>query len=160
MRFPTRSRVASSLFVPALVLATACAHVPERSPLPMEHIDDATVLGIPRARYWGDAPPPWDHDWNTWSKAEVKERYSGVYGRRHSYLAISGGGENGAFAAGLLLGWTEAGDRPEFTVVTGMDQCRGAGGAVCLPRAGVRRGPQDRVFGAHAEGRVQEARHH
>ena len=130
MRFPTRSRVASSLFVPALVLATACAHVPERSPLPMEHIDDATVLGIPRARYWGDAPPPWDHDWNTWSKAEVKERYSGVYGRRHSYLAISGGGENGAFAAGLLLGWTEAGDRPEFTVVTGV-----SAGALVAPFA-------------------------
>ena len=130
MRFPTRSRVASSLFVPALVLATACAHVPERSPLPMEHIDDATVLGIPRARYWGDAPPPWDHDWNAWSNAEVKERYSGVYGRRHSYLAISGGGENGAFAAGLLLGWTEAGDRPEFTIVTGI-----SAGALVAPFA-------------------------
>src|SRR5262245_60425840 len=30
------------------------------------------------------------------------------------YLAISGGGENGAFGAGLLTGWTARGDRPEF----------------------------------------------
>jgi hypothetical protein len=35
-------------------------------------------------------------------------------------LAISGGGSNGAFSAGLLLGWTEAGTRPEFTAVTGI----------------------------------------
>src|SRR5262249_27670300 len=31
-----------------------------------------------------------------------------------SYLAISGGGDNGAFGAGLLNGWTSAGTRPEF----------------------------------------------
>jgi hypothetical protein len=36
------------------------------------------------------------------------------------YLAISGGGDNGAFGAGLLCGWTAAGDRPEFKLVTGI----------------------------------------
>ena len=36
------------------------------------------------------------------------------------YLAISGGGANGAFGAGLLAGWTKAGNRPEFRVVTGI----------------------------------------
>ncbi len=35
-------------------------------------------------------------------------------------LAISGGGENGAFGAGLLCGWTSRGDRPEFDLVTGV----------------------------------------
>jgi predicted acylesterase/phospholipase RssA len=35
-------------------------------------------------------------------------------------LAVSGGGDNGAFGAGLLLGWTAAGDRPEFKLVTGI----------------------------------------
>ena len=34
-------------------------------------------------------------------------------------LALSGGGEGGAFGAGMLNGWTETGTRPEFTVVTG-----------------------------------------
>ena len=29
-----------------------------------------------------------------------------------SYLAISGGGDNGAFSAGFLNGWTKAGTRP------------------------------------------------
>jgi predicted patatin/cPLA2 family phospholipase len=36
------------------------------------------------------------------------------------FLAISGGGDNGAFGAGLLIGWREAGDRPEFEIVTGV----------------------------------------
>ena len=35
-------------------------------------------------------------------------------------LALSGGGEGGAFGAGLLNGWTATGTRPEFTVVTGI----------------------------------------
>jgi predicted acylesterase/phospholipase RssA len=37
-----------------------------------------------------------------------------------NFLAVSGGGDNGAFGAGLLVGWTEAGDRPVFKVVTGI----------------------------------------
>ncbi|MBW2223595.1 MAG: patatin-like phospholipase family protein [Deltaproteobacteria bacterium] len=130
MRLPARSRVLSSVFVPALVLVTACAHVPKRSPLPMEHVEDAEVLGIPRVRMWGDEAPPWDHDWFEKSRGEMKERYSGIYGRRHTYLAISGGGENGAFAAGLLLGWTASGTRPEFTAVTGV-----SAGALVAPFA-------------------------
>ncbi len=36
------------------------------------------------------------------------------------YLAVSGGGDNGAFGAGLLNGWTQAGTRPQFKVVTGI----------------------------------------
>ncbi len=36
------------------------------------------------------------------------------------WLVLSGGGENGAFAAGLLAGWSERGDRPAFGVITGV----------------------------------------
>lgn len=36
------------------------------------------------------------------------------------FLVISGGGDQGAFAAGLLNGWTVAGGRPEFKLVTGV----------------------------------------
>jgi predicted acylesterase/phospholipase RssA len=35
-------------------------------------------------------------------------------------MALSGGGADGAFGAGLLLGWTEAGTRPQFDIVTGV----------------------------------------
>ena len=37
-----------------------------------------------------------------------------------SMLALSGGGADGAFGAGLLCGWTEAGNRPSFDIVTGI----------------------------------------
>ena len=35
-------------------------------------------------------------------------------------LALSGGGADGAFGAGVLVGWTETGRRPKFDVVTGV----------------------------------------
>lgn len=113
-----------------LVLLTGCVHVPKRNPLPEEHVADAEVLGIPRARVWGDVPPTWMQEWRDKSAEEMKARYPGVYGREHNYLAISGGGENGAFAGGVLLGWTEAGDRPEFSAVTGI-----SAGALIAPFA-------------------------
>src|ERR1700761_4176394 len=37
-----------------------------------------------------------------------------------SVLALSGGGADGAFGAGVLVGWTQSGTRPEFQVVTGV----------------------------------------
>jgi len=37
-----------------------------------------------------------------------------------NFLAVSGGGGDGAFGAGLLSGWTKAGTRPEFKLVTGV----------------------------------------
>ncbi|KQO56087.1 MULTISPECIES: patatin-like phospholipase family protein [unclassified Methylobacterium] len=36
------------------------------------------------------------------------------------WLVLSGGGENGAFAAGLLNGWSKAGNRPAFGIITGV----------------------------------------
>lgn len=130
MRSPTRGRGRSSRLFAILLLASACAHVPQRSALPKEQVENAEALGIPQARHWGDAPPPWEPDWLAQSVAEIKARYPGVYGRRHTYLAISGGGQNGVFAAGLLLGWSEAGNRPEFTTVTGISS-----GALIAPFA-------------------------
>lgn len=46
------------------------------------------------------------------------------------FLAISGGGEDGAFGAGLLTAWTETGQRPEFKAVTGVST-----GALAAPFA-------------------------
>ena len=50
--------------------------------------------------------------------------------RSHNYLVISSGGVDGAFGAGLLVGWTAAGTRPEFQVVTGV-----SAGAMIAPFA-------------------------
>lgn len=45
-------------------------------------------------------------------------------------LVLSGGGMNGAFSAGMLVGWTQAGNRPDFDVVTGVST-----GALIAPLA-------------------------
>ncbi len=37
----------------------------------------------------------------------------------NTMLALSGGQEDGAFGAGLLVGWSARGDRPRFKIVTG-----------------------------------------
>ena len=47
-----------------------------------------------------------------------------------SYLAISGGADSGPFGAGLLVGWSQKGDRPTFKVVTGV-----SAGALIAPFA-------------------------
>ena len=76
--------------------------------------------GIPNARVWGDEFSP------AFQKDMIdsirQERRSGLFreGDTVSVLAISGGGGDGAFGAGLLCGWTVAGDRPSFKMVTGV----------------------------------------
>ena len=41
-------------------------------------------------------------------------------GRPLNILSLSGGGQNGAFGAGLLIGWRESGQRPAFDMVGGV----------------------------------------
>jgi hypothetical protein len=41
-------------------------------------------------------------------------------GRALNLLSLSGGGQNGAFGAGLLTGWRESGQRPQFDLVGGV----------------------------------------
>ena len=38
----------------------------------------------------------------------------------HRVLALSSGGADGAYGAGVLVGWTQSGNRPNFDVVTGV----------------------------------------
>ena len=103
-----------------ILVATGCGTVPDRTPLPPELSGKAVIPGIPKARTWGDAPPPYAKEWFAKSEEEIRAEHPEIYGKEHTYLAISGGGANGAFGAGLLLGWTESGTRPEFTMVTGI----------------------------------------
>ncbi|NEU13161.1 alpha/beta hydrolase [Methylobacterium sp. BTF04] len=52
-----------------------------------------------------------------------------------AYLALSGGGGDGAYGAGILNGWTDSGKRPEFSLVSGVST-----GALIAPFAFV--GPE------------------
>ena len=50
----------------------------------------------------------------------AEDVHSHTAGRKVNVLAISGGGSNGAYGAGVLVGWTETGSRPDFDIVTGV----------------------------------------
>ena len=103
----------------------ACAPSLARIPLPASELNQASVVGAPEQpgnaiRIWGDERPAWADEFLSASDADMKTNFPAVYGRPHTYLALSGGGKNGAYGAGLLAGWTAAGNRPEFTMVTGV----------------------------------------
>jgi len=104
----------------AVSALSSCAHVPARTPVPLELVGRAEIPGVPDARAWGDAWPQEFIAPFQVSDEELRSRFPAIYGQPHNYLALSGGGANGAFGAGLLVGWTAAGTRPKFTMVTGI----------------------------------------
>ena len=108
------------VFLVSAVLV-ACASTPARNPVPAELTSQVGIEGIPDARFWGDEWPKFSMErFETFTDADFRKHFKGIYGKPHNYLAISGGGPNGAFGAGLFVGWTESGTRPEFTMVTGI----------------------------------------
>lgn len=109
----------------------ACASVAPRNPLPEALVDVAVVPDMPGSvRFWGDELPV-DIDRRLARMGEqmtASGRISSPGGQH--FLTISGGGASGAFGAGLLKGWSESGQRPEFLVVTGIST-----GALIAPYA-------------------------
>jgi predicted patatin/cPLA2 family phospholipase len=110
------------LFVILLGLALAACAGPTveslRDPVPEPLVTQSAVPGYSRIRYWGDngdGLPP-----DIAAEIAAQQKASGNISQKRSFLAVSGGGSNGAFGAGILFGWTAAGTRPEFTVVTGV----------------------------------------
>ena len=81
-------------------------------------------------RYWGDDPSAAFRDWQALPEDELAVCCASLMDRPHDYLVISSGGVEGAFGAGLLVGWTAAGTRPEFQLVTGV-----SAGAIIAPFA-------------------------
>jgi len=111
--------------VAAGVLAARGLRGPSRlGAVPKELTTRAEVPGIPGARYWvGVDIEPFVRDVLEARECEAKHRASsGLEGELPvaSLLGVSGGGDNGAFGAGLLCGWSESGNRPQFKAVTGV----------------------------------------
>jgi hypothetical protein len=85
----------------------------------------AEIPGIPGARYWVMSG---DLDSFVRDVIAAREREVAALARADAppalppadLLAVSGGGDKGAFGAGLLCGWTDAGNRPTFKAVTGV----------------------------------------
>jgi len=104
------AQVSCSFALGAALLA-GCASDPRTSFTETEQMT-AVAIGAPNVRYWADA---------TATALQGSVRPAVVQnGRPFVYLALSGGGGGGAFGAGVLNGWSAAGTRPEFTIVSGV----------------------------------------
>lgn len=90
--------------------------------LPADLVSQENVAGIEssKVRIWGDATRAELASNIAASSQQISLREKGNRSNQESYLVLSGGGQNGAFGAGLLNGWTNAGTRPEFKIVTGV----------------------------------------
>ena len=138
-----------------LLLVVACGSIHERNAVPEPLAREAQVPGIPGARLLFEAGRT---DFATVTRFLEQGPRLDVAGRHLTLLAVSGGGDNGAFGAGILCGWTEAKDRPEFDVVTGIST-----GGLTAPYAFL--GPKwdarlrDAFTDDHGGGRLRVARH-
>ena len=108
------------LLIAGLALAACAGPTVDslREPAPESLVDRSAVPGYSHIRYWGDTGEGLSP--NIVAEVIAQQRAAGFAPKPPSFLAISGGGSNGAFGAGVLFGWTAAGTRPEFVVVTGI----------------------------------------
>lgn len=114
------------LFAFTIVLfVSACGPLERFDAVPRDLEETATIQDLSNIRFWADS-----EDVESMRKAGLdavrrEQEYLAQTGHQGplppaEFLAISGGGENGAFGAGLLVGWTAAGTRPTFKLVTGI----------------------------------------
>lgn len=97
-----------ALLAAVLVACSACATLPTRFYTePQQAI--AQIDDIPDARFWADDPA-----------AMAQSRATPAGDGPIAMLALSGGGDGGAYGAGFLNGWSRSGNRPEFAIVTGI----------------------------------------
>ncbi|MBS7540474.1 patatin-like phospholipase family protein [Ancylobacter lacus] len=97
------------------LLMAACSSLP-RTPYTAEDAAMGDPMGIPGVRMWADASIAE----LTPQLARLRSIQRDVAIQDYNILAISGGGQDGAYGAGLLNGWTKSGKRPEFAIVTGV----------------------------------------
>jgi hypothetical protein len=116
----TDRKILIIVFILSALLMSGCATSYKRNPLPEAYGDIAQIPFIPAARFWGDTLPSGIREKLVEIKEEIREKEPEAKYKPIDYIAISGGGANGAFGAGLLVGWTAAGNRPEFRIVTGI----------------------------------------
>jgi hypothetical protein len=105
------------------LLAQGCSAPTRKAAVPEVLVGQAEVPGLPGVRYRLTNIEAMVEESR---EAAARERaYLAAQGHKGPlpeavFLAVSGGGDAGAFGAGLLNGWTAAGDRPQFKLVTGI----------------------------------------
>jgi predicted acylesterase/phospholipase RssA len=110
---------------------SGCAGLPRLPAVPETLASHAVIAGIPGARFYSDEKDTELLRWLGEQQARaLAVRAAGRPDEPADVLVLSGGGEDGAFGAGLLTEWTRQGTRPDFRVVTGVST-----GALAAPFA-------------------------
>jgi predicted acylesterase/phospholipase RssA len=129
----SKCRTVEAFVLAASLLAlSGCATASLRNPVPPALAENAQVRGFAKARFWFDEhlDKP-DEALRQLGLRQLSETSTNAEGRPiASYLALSGGADDGAYGAGLLVGWSATGKRPSFDVVTGI-----SAGALIAPFA-------------------------
>jgi predicted patatin/cPLA2 family phospholipase len=106
-----------------ILLTAGCATIVPRNVLPQANAGQIELEGFHNIRFWGDASAR-DIQAIMMADAPKAETRLSLGVETHqpvsNLLAISGGAEDGAYGAGLLVGWSDAGTRPVFDLVTGV----------------------------------------
>ena len=110
--------------IAAGLLVTACAQ-PRLEAVPAEATTEPRILNIAHARFFLDQQGIAEMDEQALASVARERAYLARSGKTGNlppadFLALSGGGDDGAFGAGVLVGWTAHGDRPQFKLVTGI----------------------------------------
>jgi len=105
-----------------VVALTGCATL-LRNPAPVSVASTATIPHLPEVRMRaGQRSAAMEQDladsFTQESRGDFPRAADGMI--HYAHLALSGGGASGAFGAGFLNGWSQAGDRPKFKIVTGV----------------------------------------
>ncbi|WP_431858150.1 patatin-like phospholipase family protein [Azospirillum sp.] len=108
----------------ALSGTAGCSSPTRLDAVPVAVQAKASVVGMPGVRYWADGDTS-DFQQDGLESVQREKALLQQEGHRGplppaNFLAVSGGGEDGAFGAGLLVGWSAAGTRPRFKGVTGI----------------------------------------
>jgi hypothetical protein len=93
-------RCAANLAAVALIGTAVSATAEQRTPYTEAELENAIPMRIPGVRAWGDAPL-------SVLRTQLANLGPLLTGQPISMLALSGGGEHGAFGAGLLSGWMD-----------------------------------------------------
>jgi len=102
-----------------LLLLSACGSLERKAAVPAKDMEQARIAGLAGVRYMIASQSGIDQMAKDILDLRA-ERHVTDLGTNANYLSISGGGDDGAFGAGLLVGWSERGDRPNFNLVTGI----------------------------------------
>ncbi|HTR42423.1 MAG TPA: patatin-like phospholipase family protein [Pseudomonadales bacterium] len=108
------------LLVLILLAAVGCSSTASRHPVPENLVSQADVPGFPGDRMIQQTDQIKLQHFDELLGNAVTRAQAMATNHPLTQLALSGGGSRGAYGAGLLCGWTEKGDRPEFDIVTGI----------------------------------------